>query len=47
MPRGLLEYLALPLFLLRPFRCNTCDKRYYGFLFSKRIRRNAKRVAEV
>ena len=26
----------LMLVLLRPYRCESCDLRYYGFLFSRR-----------
>ncbi len=34
--RGALEFLVLPLFLLRPFRCLSCGNRYYGLFLSKR-----------
>jgi hypothetical protein len=34
--RNPLEWLILPLLLLRPFRCNLCDDRHYGFFFRKR-----------
>jgi len=33
-----LEFLALRLLLLRPFRCHSCDNRYYGWFFSRRGR---------
>jgi hypothetical protein len=36
MRRGALDFLVLPLLLLRPFRCATCDNRYYDWFFSKR-----------
>ncbi len=34
--RGLFEWVVLPLLLLRPFRCEDCDRRHYGFVFSGR-----------
>jgi predicted Zn-ribbon and HTH transcriptional regulator len=34
--RGVLDFLVLPLLLLRPFRCQSCDNRYYGLFLSKR-----------
>ena len=36
MRRGVLDFLVLPLLLLRPFRCQSCDNRYYGLFLSKR-----------
>jgi hypothetical protein len=36
MRRGALDFLVLPLFLLRPYRCLSCDNRYYGWFLSKR-----------
>jgi hypothetical protein len=36
MRRGVLESLVLRLLLLRPFRCDSCNNRYYGWFFSKR-----------
>jgi hypothetical protein len=30
------EWLILPLLLLRPFRCSECHDRHYGFFFRKR-----------
>jgi hypothetical protein len=36
MRRGALESLVLPLLLLRPFRCQSCDNRYYGLFLSRR-----------
>ncbi len=36
MRRGALDFLVLPLLLLRPFRCLSCDNRYYGLFLSKR-----------
>jgi len=34
--RTLVEFLILPMFLLRPFRCQKCSARHLGFLFRKR-----------
>ena len=34
--RTLVEFLILPLLLLRPFRCQKCSARHFGFLFRKR-----------
>ena len=34
--KDLFEVLVLPLLLLRPFRCEDCDRRHYGFVFSGR-----------
>lgn len=39
--RTVFEALILPLFLLRPFRCLDCYNRYYGYLFSKRVKTDA------
>jgi hypothetical protein len=36
--RGLLEGVLLPLFVLRPYRCMNCWRRYYGFIFAKHHR---------
>jgi len=30
------EFVILPLLLLRPFRCYLCEARHYGFFFRKR-----------
>jgi hypothetical protein len=35
---GILESLILRFFLLRPYRCEICDCRYYGLIFAARIR---------
>jgi hypothetical protein len=35
--RGVFEMLALPLFLLRPFRCEDCTKRHYNFFFTRAL----------
>lgn len=32
---GVWELLVLHLFLLRPFRCHDCTRRYWGFLGSR------------
>jgi hypothetical protein len=37
---GIIETAILPLFLLRPFRCQRCDARFFGLFFAARIRRN-------
>jgi DNA-directed RNA polymerase subunit RPC12/RpoP len=34
--RTVIEFLILPLVLLRPFRCQKCSARHIGFLFRKR-----------
>ncbi len=31
------DFLLLPLLLLRPFRCNGCRYRFYGFFFRKSV----------
>ena len=36
---GILETLVLPLFMLRPFRCEKCDCRYFGLFFAARIKK--------
>ena len=33
--QNLFEAIALPLLLLRPYRCQACDLRHYNFVFSK------------
>ena len=38
--RGLFESLVLPLVLLRPYRCERCDARVYGFVFAARVARD-------
>ena len=34
--RGVFEHLVLPLMLLRPYRCWSCDRRHYGYLFLRK-----------
>jgi len=34
--RGILEIVGLSLILMRPFRCERCDTRYYGLVFAGR-----------
>jgi len=34
--QNLFEAIALPLLLLRPYRCQACDLRHYSFVFTKR-----------
>jgi len=36
--RGILEFFMLRFFLLRPFRCEICDCRYFGLSFAVRIK---------
>ncbi len=35
--RGLLEFLILPILMLRPYRCRQCSARHFGFIFRRRI----------
>ncbi len=35
--RGLYESIVLPVVLLRPYRCERCDARVYGFVFAARV----------
>src|SRR5712692_9380338 len=35
--KGLMERIVLRLLVFRPFRCQRCSRRYYGFSFSKKI----------
>ena len=35
--RGLFELVILPLFLLRPFRCEDCTKRHYNLIFTRAL----------
>jgi hypothetical protein len=35
--RDIIDFVVLPLAMLRPFRCMDCDCRYYGFFFAKRV----------
>ena len=35
--RGLFEILILPIFLLRPFRCEDCTKRHYNLIFTRAL----------
>jgi hypothetical protein len=42
--KGLLEILILPLFLLRPFRCNACQFRHLNFVFCQKISPEANEV---
>jgi hypothetical protein len=35
--RGLREVLFLPLALLRPFRCEDCDRRHYNMIFCETL----------
>jgi len=36
--RSALEKWVLPFILVRPFRCEMCDYRYFGFAFATRMR---------
>jgi hypothetical protein len=44
MRHGTLESVVLTLLLLRPFRCESCNNRYYSWFFSKR---GARQVTDV
>ncbi len=39
---GILDTWILPLFMLRPFRCDRCDRRYFGLFFAARVKMEAK-----
>jgi len=39
--RGFIEIFLLPLFLHRPFKCQHCSKRFYGFSAGRRTLRLA------
>lgn len=38
--RGVFESFILRLFLLRPYRCEICDSRYFGLFFAARTKEN-------
>lgn len=38
--RGFFETLVLPLVLLRPFRCEDCNKRHYNLFFTRPFQEN-------
>jgi hypothetical protein len=40
--RGIFESFTLRFILLRPFRCETCDYRYFGLVFAARIKEKEK-----
>ena len=42
--RSVFEWVVLPLLLLRPFRCQDCDRRHYGFAFSRSSSTNRSRT---
>jgi hypothetical protein len=42
--KGLRETLILPLFLLRPFRCNTCQFRHINLVFCQKASPEANQV---
>ena len=35
---GIIEKYILPLLRLRPFHCEDCARRYYGWIFAKRAK---------
>ena len=35
--RSLLEVLFLPIFLMRPFRCENCGKRHYNLFWTQAL----------
>lgn len=35
--RGFVERVLLPLVLKRPYRCDGCNSRYYGYTFARRL----------
>jgi hypothetical protein len=36
---GLFEIAVLPLLLMRPFRCQKCDARFFGPFFAGRVKK--------
>jgi hypothetical protein len=40
--RGIFESFMLRFFLLRPYRCEICDCRYFGLYFAARIKQKEK-----
>jgi hypothetical protein len=44
---GEFEWLILPLFLLRPFRCEKCDNRFHGLFFAMRVRAEAETTDDI
>ena len=36
---GILETFVFPLLMLRPFRCEKCDCRYFGLFFAARTKK--------
>ena len=46
MRRGLIEKLALPLLLLRPYRCERCDARFLALAISVRGKGSVRRETQ-
>ena len=44
--QGAIENCLLPLLLMRPYRCITCNYRYIGTVFARRTNREAAIVEE-
>jgi len=42
MRLGLVDNCILPVFLLRPFRCDRCNRRYFGLFFAERVKTDSK-----
>jgi len=42
--RGFVERYLLPLILKRPYRCDGCNSRYYGYAFSQPLSPSRPRV---
>jgi hypothetical protein len=36
--KGVVEHCLLPILLLRPFRCDMCDRRYNGLVLARRVK---------
>jgi len=35
--KGLFEVIFLPLALMRPYRCNDCERRHYNLFFTQKV----------
>ncbi len=44
---GIIETAILPFFLIRPFRCQRCDYRFFGLFFAARSKKERFRTITV